>query len=176
MWRQASLPDSEGGFRPPAGVWAFSAEFIGGNQPAGLAEGSRWSLRARGERPPESCVRERSTQEGCQSCAFVRSIRLRSRSGTPAGVLGFFLRRCPEAAAPKNPRRPPATLWQPFWLAKPECPNSGRRGWCGELRCGKTARRDLCGAPGNRRPYLDNAEVRVEATPRPPSGHLQAIW
>src|ERR1039458_10797307 len=42
----------------------YSTELSSGGQPAGLAEGSRWSLRARGERPPESCVRERSTQEG----------------------------------------------------------------------------------------------------------------
>ena len=97
MWRQASLPDSAGGFQPLAGVWTFSAEITGGTQPAGLAEGSRWSFRARGERPPESCVREGSTQEGCQSCAFVRSIRLRRRSGTPPGCMTCLapIRRSP---------------------------------------------------------------------------------
>jgi hypothetical protein len=30
-------------------------------------------------------------------------------------------------AAPRNPRRPPATLWQPFGLTDPECPNSSAR-------------------------------------------------
>src|ERR1039457_6724705 len=97
MWRQASLPDSAGGFQPLAGVWTFSAEITGGTQPAGLAEGSRWSFRARGERPPESCIREGSTQEGCQSCAFVRSIRLRRRSGTPPGCMTCLapIRRSP---------------------------------------------------------------------------------
>src|ERR1022692_3011200 len=39
---------------------------------------------------------------------------------------GSFSRRGPEVAAPKSPRRPPATLWQPFGLEDPECPNSSR--------------------------------------------------
>ena len=30
----------------------------------------------------------------------------------------------PEVATPKNPRRPPATLWQPSRLTAPYCPNS----------------------------------------------------
>ena len=29
----------------------------------------------------------------------------------------------PGGRRPHNPRRPPATLWQPFRLTKPECPN-----------------------------------------------------
>jgi len=40
----------------------------------------------------------------------------------------------PEVAAPKNPRRPPATLWQPFGLTKPECPNSSVRHPCLTVR------------------------------------------
>jgi hypothetical protein len=53
------------------------------------------------------------------------SIRLGSEeSGTPCRGAGFLLRRCPEVAAAKNPRRPPATLWQPFGLTNPESPNS----------------------------------------------------
>jgi S1-C subfamily serine protease len=38
------------------GVWTFAAELPGGGQPAGLPEGSRWSLGAKGERPPENRV------------------------------------------------------------------------------------------------------------------------
>ena len=32
--------------------------------------------------------------------------------------------RCSRNEVPENPRRPPATLWQPFGLTEPECPNS----------------------------------------------------
>ena len=42
----------------------------------------------------------------------------------PSRGAELLLRRCPEVAAPKNPRRPPATLWQPSGLTAPECPNS----------------------------------------------------
>jgi len=42
----------------------------------------------------------------------------------PRRGAGHLLRRCAEVAAPRNPRRPPATLWQPSGLTDPECPNS----------------------------------------------------
>jgi hypothetical protein len=45
-------------------------------------------------------------------------------SGTPCRGAGLLLRRCPEVAAPQNPRRRPATLWQPFGLTDAECPDS----------------------------------------------------
>ena len=64
------LPDSEGGFQPPAGVLTFSAELTGGEQPAGLAEGSRWSFRAEGKRPPEMRVGWSSTPQGCQELKY----------------------------------------------------------------------------------------------------------
>jgi hypothetical protein len=45
----------------------------------------------------------------------------------PRQGAGTLLRRCPEVAIPKTPRRPPATVWQPSGLAAPQCPNSNRR-------------------------------------------------
>jgi hypothetical protein len=132
-----------------AGVWTFSAELTGGGQPAGLAEGSRWSFRAKGERPPEDRVGWSSTPAGCQSLGDVTaatwrvptrfsgatpiSSRLGSdESGTPSGVQGFSCAVARRSPAPKKPRRPPATLWQPCGLTDPECPNSRpqpRWGW-----------------------------------------------
>jgi hypothetical protein len=38
-----------------------------GNQPGGLSDGSRWSLRARGERPPERRRMVQHPEEGCQT-------------------------------------------------------------------------------------------------------------
>jgi hypothetical protein len=48
---------------PPAGVWTFSSELSGVGQPGGLAEGSRWSFGAEGERPPEKRVGWSSTPD-----------------------------------------------------------------------------------------------------------------
>jgi len=76
----------------------FSIELNGGVQPGGLADGSRWSFRANGERPPERRRMVQHPGEGCQT-------------RTPG-------RR------PPNPRRPPATVWQPSGLAAPERPSS----------------------------------------------------
>jgi len=52
---------------PEAGVWTFFAELTAGSQPGGLAEGSRWSLRAKGKRPPEDRVGWSCTPAGCQT-------------------------------------------------------------------------------------------------------------
>jgi len=41
----------------------------GRSQPAGLAEGSRWSFRAAGERPPETVSQRARTPKGCQTQA-----------------------------------------------------------------------------------------------------------
>ena len=170
-----------------------------GGQPAGLAGGSRWAFRAKGERPPENRVGGSSTPAGCQNLGDVTAaatrpavltaitwgcIGLRAFPAAPevpvqtsagddappvrrytpyhlqtvnksspwqkgaSSVLWgsanleqarqrwvwhpsrgaeLLLRRCPEVAAPRNPRRPPATLWQPFGLTDPECPNSSAR-------------------------------------------------
>ena len=69
----------------------------------------------RGARPSPDCY------------CLARSGRLRSdESGTPAGVQRIccvVARRSP----PPNPRRPPATLLQPFGLTDPECQNSTAR-------------------------------------------------
>jgi hypothetical protein len=100
-------------------------------QPGGLVDGSRWSFGVKGERPPGSRVEWPSTPEGCQTQpgrhCLARSSRLRSdESGTPAGVQDIWhvvTRRSP----PPNPRRPPATLCQPFGLSDPECPNPTAR-------------------------------------------------
>jgi hypothetical protein len=69
----------------------------------------------------------RAPREGCQSCTLARTNRLGSRSGTPAGVPGISCAVTRRSPAPQKPRRPPATLWQPFGLAIPECPNSPLR-------------------------------------------------
>src|SRR5271169_2585381 len=71
-----------------------------GSQPGGLADGSRWSLRARGERPPEKGVGLSSTPEGRQI-----EPRRNSHSGTPPG--------CKTSPAPlpggRRPNKPSAT-------------------------------------------------------------------
>jgi hypothetical protein len=56
-------------------------------------------------------------------------VRSSARSGSGAGLArllgaGDLLHFYPEVAAPKDPRRPLATLWQPFGLTDPECPSS----------------------------------------------------
>ena len=86
-------------------VWTSSAELRCGGQPCGLAEGSRWSCRAKGERPPEKRRMVQHPGQGCQtqsrddgkapqfsqqvpgsSAAPILSMRGSSESGTPAGV------------------------------------------------------------------------------------------
>ena len=54
---------SGAGISPADGVWTFFATLAGGGQPGGLEEGSRWSFRAKGERPPENRVGGSSTPE-----------------------------------------------------------------------------------------------------------------
>ena len=83
---------------------------LGGNDHREAASDDR--APCRGARPSPDCY------------CLPRSSRLRSdESGTPAGVQDIcyvVTRRSP----PRNPRRPPATLLQPFGLTNPECPNS----------------------------------------------------
>ena len=90
-------------------VFGNSAD-LNRSQPGGLGAGSRWSFGARGERPPESVYWVRALRRSARSNPDVIPLWHPSRGAGP------FLRRCPEVAAPKNPRRPPATIWQPFGL------------------------------------------------------------
>ena len=113
---EAVLPKQIGGRANPEG-WQMVAggrSGLGGNdhREATLDSQAPW----RGARPSPDC-----------NC-LARSSRLHSdESGTPAGVQDIcyvVTRRSP----PPNPRRPPATLLQPFGLTEPECPNSAA-GW-----------------------------------------------
>jgi hypothetical protein len=91
------------------------------NQPAGLADGSRWSFRSEGEGPPESASPElMHPGRGARTTRVRRLSMVRvARLWHPCRGAGPLLRRCPEVAAPKNPRRPPATVWQPSGLQSP---------------------------------------------------------
>ncbi len=53
-----------------------------------------------------------------------------SRSGTPAGVRDLFHTVTRRSPPPENPRRPRATVWQPFGLTGQECPNLRPRAEC----------------------------------------------
>ena len=50
-----------------------------------------------------------------------------NRSGTPAGVQDLFYAVTRRSPPPESPRRPPATLWQPFGLTAQKGPNLRRR-------------------------------------------------
>jgi len=86
-------------------------------QPGGLPEGSRWSFRARGERPPESRVRERAPRRGARTGPS--STRVSTAAGlAPLPGCSTSPAPLPGGRRPLNPRRPPATLWQAFGLTK----------------------------------------------------------
>ena len=122
-----------------------------------MAEGSRWSFRAGGGNDHRKGVRwsrtpERGARRKEMFTAWPHTVgrltrsshskylavpqrqsraRLAAMNLAPRRGAGPCLRRCPEVAAPKNPRRPPATVWQPSGLTAPERPNSrGRRPAC----------------------------------------------
>ena len=86
---------------------------------------SRRSFRENGERPPERRRMAQHPGEGCQT-------------RTPG-------RR------PQNPRRPPATIWQPSGLAAPEGPNSSAvtkgDSYAGSDGPRPSDRRPLCSLP-----------------------------
>ena len=114
---EAPLPYDSASSLKSAGVWTLSAELTGRGQPAGLPEGSRWLFRARGERPPESLVRERAPRRGARATPWS------ARAGTVAGLAPLPGCRTtpaplPGGRCPHNPQRPPATVWQPFGLTK----------------------------------------------------------
>src|ERR1035441_3347270 len=76
----------------------YSTELSSGGQPAGLAEGSRWSLRAKGERPPENRVGWSSTPAGCQNLEDMTAATTRPAVLTASTWGRIGLRAFPEAA------------------------------------------------------------------------------
>ena len=91
---------------------------LGRGQPGGLPDGSRRSFRAWGERPPEIRVRERAPRRGAR--APLGFDRAASEAGlAPLPGCRTSPAPLPGGRRPRNPRRPPATLWQPFGLTKP---------------------------------------------------------
>ena len=94
-----------------------------------MVAGGRSGLRGNDHREAASDGRApwRGARPSPDCHCLARSSRLRSdKSGTPAGVQHIcyvVARRSP----PPNPRRPPATLLQPFGLTDPECPSSPAR-------------------------------------------------
>ena len=74
-----------------------------GPNPAGLADGSRWSFRGpQGERPPVPSGRSVRIPEGCQSAGQVLAGVRSRRSGTPPGCVGMR-RGCPVVVSPLAP-------------------------------------------------------------------------
>ena len=107
-------------------------KWIGGTaNPEGwqMVAGGRFPLVLNDHRKAGSYGRApwRGARPSPSSYCSVRSGRLlNDESGTPAGVHDIccvVIRRSPLP----NPRRPPATLLQPFGLTDPECPNSRPR-------------------------------------------------
>jgi hypothetical protein len=94
----------------------------------------------RGDDHRKTASEGRAPREGCQSCTLARTNSLGSRSGTPAGVPGIACAVTRRSPAPQKPRRPPATLWQPFGLAIPECPNSPLPFRLAALSCRRSGR------------------------------------
>jgi hypothetical protein len=93
-------------FQPAAGVWTVSAELSGESQPAGLAEGSRWSFRAKGERPPERRRMVQHPGEGCQTRGQRPSrARLAAMSLAPRRGAGPFV----PLSGGRRPEEPSAT-------------------------------------------------------------------
>ena len=101
---------------------------IAGGQPGGLPEGSRSSFQGKGGTTTGKRVSQAGApRQGCQTQPIVviyPDPRLQAERPLwhPCRGARPLLRRCPEVAAPKNPRRPPATVWQPSGLNDPECP------------------------------------------------------
>ena len=144
--RQQDVADDDGACCPNRpSVWQ--------GQPGGLGDGSRWSFRGKGERPPGGRVGWPSTPEGCQTwrcggCS-IRSGSIVSRLGlAPLRDAGHHLRRYPEVAAPHAP----ATSGYP--LATLRVDQSRMSKLCGALRTARptfTRAGDLGNTPGNRR-------------------------
>ena len=101
------------------------------SQPGGLADGSRWSCRAkRGTTTGKPRRIGRAPRRGARPGSDVLDLPSnlhRDESGTPGRGCRRSPAPLPGGRRPPNPRRPPATLWQPFGLTDPECPNSTAR-------------------------------------------------
>jgi hypothetical protein len=115
--------------RQEAQLECILPKWIGGRaNPEGwqMVAGGRLGLRGNDHRKAGSDGRApwRGARPSPNSYCLVRSGRLpNDDSSTPAGVQDIccvVIRRSP----PPNPRRPPATLLQPFGLTDRECPNS----------------------------------------------------
>ena len=107
-------------FASPLPAYAGSA-LCKGHSPAGLAEGSRWSFRAKGERPPENRVGWSSTPAGCQNLGDMTAATTRPAVLTASTWGRIGLRAFPEA--PGVPVRtsagddaPPARRYTPHYL------------------------------------------------------------
>jgi len=143
MRRKIRQQEVAAGCPNPPSVWQ--------GQPGGLGDGSRWSFRGVGERPPGSCVGWPRTPEGCQTrrcggCS-ISSCFIVSRLGlAPLRGAGHLPRRCPEVAAP----HPPATSGYPL----------------ATLRVDESRMAKLRGAPGTAPPTFEPADG-LDDTSRP---------
>src|ERR1035437_7659397 len=101
-------------------------------QPAGLPEGSRWSFRAQGETTTGKPRRMAQHPGGGQTqpegvSAWADQVGLAVTTLAPPAGVRTSAALLPGSRRPPAPRRPPATVWQPFGLTNAACPNSTAR-------------------------------------------------